>query len=98
MPQDGPYGYHEHAAAFDELSCKWADTLDADVLTKQAATYVPEAKTCGFTGLALLQGLLTELGLEHWRPQCLKVASPDYYGMLVSQVDRVHGDSLTAEL
>ena len=86
--QDGPYGFHKHAVPYDKLSCTWADTLDADVLTKQAAEFVPQAKTCGYTGLVLLQGLLTQLGLENWAPSCMSVAWPDYYGMLVARMDR----------
>ena len=96
-PQDGPYGFHKHAEKYDELSCKWAGTLSLDVLTRQAAAYVPEAKTCGYTGLVLLQGLLTQLGLEHWVPKCLASEHPDYYGMLVGSIKRVQ-NAQTAEL
>lgn len=57
-----------------------------------------QAKTCGYTGLVMLQGLLTQLGLDHWAPKCLAVHAPDYYGMLVARFDRLQGDSYTAEL
>ena len=68
------------------------------MLTKQAAVFVPEAKTCGYTGLVMLQGMVDQLGRQQFAPACMAEHAPSYYGMLVARFDRVHKGSLTAEL
>eukprot|EP00457_Paulinella_chromatophora_P021189 gb/GEZN01023510.1/.p1 GENE.gb/GEZN01023510.1/~~gb/GEZN01023510.1/.p1 ORF type:complete len:184 (+),score=23.27 gb/GEZN01023510.1/:26-553(+) len=87
----GPYGFSYAAKPFDLLCLEWARTMDSDVITRQAALLVNEAKSCGYAGLVMLDALLQEaarmLGVtvrEAWKNQLLASAHPTYYGMMVA--------------
>ena len=83
--QDGPFGYSAAAESYDKIAGHWASSLNGSLLTKQASQYVDEAKTCGFTGLVMLQGLLQALGgSAGWSADCLANFHPTYFGMMVA--------------
>ena len=56
--KNGPYGYSPDAEPFDEAISKWGKTLNSQFLIKEATSYSTNAKSCGFTGLVLLDGIL----------------------------------------
>ncbi|MFX1253263.1 MAG: hypothetical protein ACFFCZ_16765 [Promethearchaeota archaeon] len=78
----GPYKYSEIAEPFDNLIERWATTLNADLLLKNASSLLNQALCCGYTGFVILQGLLE--GTE-FQPKVLIRANPTYYGMLVAE-------------
>lgn len=67
---------------------KWASTLDADSLLKTAAEYVDRAKSCGYTGLVMLHGLMLSAGAFSWQPDLYVNHHPSYYGMMVASFTR----------
>ena len=78
------------AEPFDLAAGRWAGTLSSEPLLVDAIKYVDEAKSCGFTGLVFLHGLLSTLkddGIA-WTPELLANEHPTYYGMLVAQFSR----------
>lgn len=57
--QDGPYGFSEDAAPYDNAVAAWVERLQPARLLRDAKRrQAGGAKSCGFTGLVLLQGLL----------------------------------------
>ncbi|XP_050402207.2 protein CA_C1420 [Patella vulgata] len=84
--KDGPYGYSDAAQPFDDACGKWVENLDEQSLTKEAASYVIKAKSCGYTGLVMLQGLLSASsgGIMSWQSQLYANYHPSYYGMMVA--------------
>ncbi|GAU90380.1 hypothetical protein RvY_02802 [Ramazzottius varieornatus] len=86
--KDGPYGYSPSAQAFDDAIGEWLQTLEPAPLLETAATYVNEALSCGYTGLVLLHGMLSEDGLRTWKPNLLINAHPTYYGMAIASMKR----------
>lgn len=56
--QDGPYGFSEDAAPFDEAVGSWVESLEPRFILVDAKRRMGGAKSCGFTGFALLQGSL----------------------------------------
>lgn len=87
---DGPYGYSPSAAVFDKAVAAWAadpchQTLEA------AADLEPTALSCGFTGLAMLQGLLCE---AEWAVRVSAVGNATYYGMMVADYARRAADDM----
>ena len=97
MPQEGPYGYSEAAQPYDDAAAQWAGTLQESALLIQAAEYADHAKTCGFTGLVMLQGMLSALS-NGWSGECLASFHPTYFGMMVATFHRSQSSNLHAEL
>ncbi|XP_064609980.1 LOW QUALITY PROTEIN: protein CA_C1420-like [Liolophura sinensis] len=86
--KSGPYGYSNASQPFDDACGKWASTLDADSLLKTAAEYVDRAKSCGYTGLVMLHGLMLSAGSFSWHPELYVNHHPSYYGMMVASFTR----------
>ena len=86
--KDGPYGYSTSAQPFDDAVGVWLKTLDPTALLETAAGYVNEALSCGYTGLVMLHGMLSEGGLKRWTPKLLINAHPTYYGMALASMKR----------
>jgi len=81
---DGPYGYSPAAAPFDKACGDWVQTLNGNYLTQIASSLVLDAKSCGFTGLVMLHGILSTTGVDQWRSVLYSNHYPSYYGMLVA--------------
>jgi aromatic ring-opening dioxygenase LigB subunit len=58
------------------------------LLLKIAADLVNDALSCGYTGLVMLHGMLSEAGLKIWRSKVLVNGHPTYYGMAVAILKR----------
>ncbi|GAU94048.1 hypothetical protein RvY_05892 [Ramazzottius varieornatus] len=86
--KDGPYGYSPSAQPFDDAVGTWLKTLDATSLLQTAAGYVNEALSCGYTGLVMLHGMLSEGGLKRWTPKLLINGHPTYFGMALASMKR----------
>lgn len=83
---DGPYGFSEAAAPFDDAVARWAATLDGEALLTVAAALVPDALSCGFPGLVLMHAALRDAGGAcGFGPRLLVRAAPTYYGMMVAE-------------
>lgn len=69
-----------------DLACgSWASTLSPAPLLQTATALVDRALSCGFTGLVMLHGLLTEAGgPSTWQPALWALGHPTYYGMMVA--------------
>lgn len=80
----GPYGYSNASEPFDKAVGEWGKTLDGKFLLQDAAKYADEAKSCGYTGLVMLHGLLTATRASQWEPRMLANFHPTYYGMMVA--------------
>jgi aromatic ring-opening dioxygenase LigB subunit len=79
----GPYGFSPAAEPFDEAVGRWGSTLNRSELTEAAASFAPDALSCGFTGLVFLDGVLGR-DRERWQPRNLANFHPTYYGMMVA--------------
>lgn len=82
---EGPYGYSETAAPFDEHIEGWLRTLhlkneDWQNHRKKAAELVNTALSCGYTGLMLLDGIIQ----GNWKGEFHAFGAPSYYGMAVA--------------
>lgn len=84
--KDGPYGYSTSTQPFDDAVGVWLKTLDPTALLETAAGYVNEALSCGYTGLVMLHGMLSEGGLKRWTTKLLINAHPTYYGMALASM------------
>ncbi|KAL5004934.1 hypothetical protein ScPMuIL_018390 [Solemya velum] len=82
--KDGPYGYSNTSEPFDRACGLWAQTLDGSSLLVTAAGYVDRALSCGFTGLVMLHGALSQEGLSSWNPKLFAIHHPSYYGMMAA--------------
>mmetsp|Transcript_47506 Transcript_47506/g.144288 ORF Transcript_47506/g.144288 Transcript_47506/m.144288 type:complete len:317 (-) Transcript_47506:52-1002(-) len=81
----GPYGYCACAAPFDAAVGRWLQSLHSVHLTEEATRQERAgAKSCGYTGLLMLDGALGRLGRDAWRPSLLALEAPTYYGMGVA--------------
>lgn len=87
---DGPYGFCECAGRFDKAVGRWLRTLDSQSLCHDATVEERAgAKSCGYTGLVMLDGALQALGGSGvWEPTCLSLEAPTYYGMGVGTFER----------
>ena len=66
-------------------SCgRWVQNLQEAELTETAAKYVNAAKSCGYTGLVMLQGMLQSDPHKQWKSTLLALGHPSYYGMMVA--------------
>ncbi|BFZ00578.1 hypothetical protein BsWGS_03620 [Bradybaena similaris] len=84
----GPYGYSNASEPFDEACGKWATTLQADYLLTTATSLVDRARSCGYTGLVTLHGLLEAGGITSWNASLRVNLHPSYYGMIVASFYR----------
>ena len=69
----------------------WAVTLEPKPLLERARSLVPDALSCGYTGLVMLHGMLASGMAGEWRPMShnpFALAHPTYYGMMVSGFER----------
>lgn len=77
--------FDETAAPFDVAIGRWGASLSLDALM-EAASVVNQAKSCGFTGMVMLHGLLTASGgTQKWVPSVEAIYHPTYYGMMVAK-------------
>lgn len=83
---NGPYGFSPAAQPFDDAVGVWLQTLDATALLETAGNLVGEALSCGFPGLVILHGMLSEGGLKQWISRMLINGHPTYYGMAVASL------------
>ena len=60
----GPYGFSKDAEPFDQACGAWARTLDSDVLLQTALKHAVNAESCGYTGLVVLDGLMSEMSAQ----------------------------------
>ncbi|MGH3049081.1 MAG: extradiol ring-cleavage dioxygenase [Gaiellaceae bacterium] len=77
---DGPYGFHEAAAAYDARLQELLAATPLDFLP--LAELVEDAKADSLWQLLVLQGAVGEQA----RAETLAYAAPTYYGMLVAEV------------
>eukprot|EP00884_Botryococcus_braunii_P011358 jgi/Botrbrau1/20222/Bobra.31_1s0019.1 len=82
--KDGPYGFDEAAEPFDKSIGAWARGAGPSALLEEAAGLVKGAKSCGYTGLVMLEGLLQASGIPWQRSVLAGPFYPSYYGMLVA--------------
>ena len=87
---DGPYGYSPSAQPFDTFVGKWAASRKPLYLLQSAAGLVDAAKSCGFTGLVMLQGMMSRANV--WTSKVLANDHPSYYGMMVAAFTRPGAD------
>jgi aromatic ring-opening dioxygenase LigB subunit len=69
--QDGPYGYSNTSIAFDAALVEWASgnpCRNQAALLERARHLQAGAKSCGYTGLVLLHGILCSSN-ENWESQ-----------------------------
>mmetsp|Transcript_26223 Transcript_26223/g.41474 ORF Transcript_26223/g.41474 Transcript_26223/m.41474 type:complete len:134 (-) Transcript_26223:91-492(-) len=86
--KDGPYGFCDCAEAYDKAVGKWGDSMNSTYIRQQAANQQTlGAKSCGFTGMIFLDGILDVIRKEsgEWESQCLANFHPTYYGMMVAR-------------
>lgn len=81
--KSGPYGFSTAAEPFDKACGAWVTTQDSDKLLVEAASYVNKALSCGFTGLAMLDGML-KASPNHWHSRLYANFHPSYYGMMLA--------------
>ena len=78
-----PYPPCECATTFDNACTNWAITLNSSSLLIDAAAVVDDALSCGYTGMVILHGIISNRNPK-FIPQLLAYAAPTYYGMLVA--------------
>ena len=81
--KSGPYGFSTAAEPYDKACGEWVTTQDSDTLLVKAASYADKAKTCGFTGMVMLNGML-KASSEDWQSRLLANYHPSYYGMMLA--------------
>eukprot|EP01084_Bolivina_argentea_P181670 313728_1 len=88
-----PYGNCDCAQLFDDNISKWIKTMNRDFLLKDARyQQLKGAKSCGFNGFVLLQGIFDASMEEEntdWMSQLHANYHPTYYGMAVGNFTRI---------
>jgi aromatic ring-opening dioxygenase LigB subunit len=86
----GPYGYSPTAEPFDRACGQWAKNFvkNSNELLVNARELADDAKSCGYTGLVLLHGMLSSAGSNHWTSRLLGNEHPTYYGMMAAIFSR----------
>ena len=79
----GPYGFSPAAQPFDDCCAEWARTLFGPPLLEEAKTLLNDAKSCGYLGLVMLHGVLSQRS-EAWDCSLHSISHPTYYGMMVA--------------
>jgi len=99
---DGPYGYSDQSAVFDQAVGVWAadPCRQAAALLGHARSLQPQALSCGFTGMVMLHGILcsnddntaaTAHGaVLEWDAHVWANRNVTYYGMMVASYERIH--------
>lgn len=89
--EDGPYGYSNSSQPFDNTVGTWAmdPCQHSSHLLEKARSLQNEAKSCGFTGLVLLHGVLChEKGSNNFKATVLANRNATYYGMMAATYER----------
>lgn len=80
------FGFSGRAEAFETAVAEWAESLDASRLMVAARRDVDEIMSCGWLGLAILQGIFDEKAGSSgtlWKPGfSVGPFHPTYYGMI----------------
>ncbi len=97
-----PYPFDPDAQPFDDLCHFWAKfdidkdaaaegSVSNETLIKKAGALTDHIGSCGYTGLAVLQGILTsaagdldQTAAQEFTAHFLDYSWPTYYGMLVA--------------
>jgi aromatic ring-opening dioxygenase LigB subunit len=79
--QNGPYGLHKDAEAFDSLIEKWVVNQTTSTLIEEALPLLDRALCCGYTGIIILNEILKKHVFNH---SVHAYAHPTYYGMLIA--------------
>lgn len=90
--ENGPYGYSNTSALFDKSIGIWASNpcTNSNHLLSIAATLQPNAKSCAFTGLVLLHGILCGSNSSNnnhtrqWNSHVSVNLNATYFGMMVA--------------
>ena len=90
---DGPYGYSNTSALFDAAVNRWAqDPCSHDgqnSLLVEARDLQVDAKSCGYTGLVMLHGMLCSCcTVTEWVSHVAVNRNATYYGMMAAQFQR----------
>ena len=56
------YGFSKDAEPFDEACGRWARSVDSEELLSTALPHATNAKSCGYPGLVILDGLMNHAG------------------------------------
>ena len=89
----GPYGYNPAADRYEDAIKAWIKAINTQRLLNSSWSDVEEeqaagAMSCGFTGLAMIHGVMRSTCKE-WRSHLYELLVPTYYGMMVSSWSRV---------
>lgn len=102
---NGPYGYSNASAAFDDAVGIWAadPCRQSAALLEQARSLQSRALSCGFTGMVLLHGMLcsgdidivdeNNVTAQQWDSHVWANRNVTYYGMMVASYERVFESS-----
>jgi aromatic ring-opening dioxygenase LigB subunit len=85
---DGPYGFHERAAEFDQLVVEAVRANDLGKLLDVDAGLLADAKPDAWWQMLMLHGALTATA-KHWQAELLSYEAPTYYGMLCAAFELV---------
>lgn len=89
--QDGPYGFSNSSSYFDSVIGDWASdpchNLESLIT---ASRFQTEARSCGFTGFVLVQGMMCGHTSAKWTASVLANNNATYYGMMVAQYKRIY--------
>lgn len=77
----GPYGFHESAAVFDDLVQTWARKPQRQILN-ELLRLQPTAMACGMAGLIVAQTILENVSFSC---DMVTYAVPTYFGMMVAR-------------
>ena len=85
---NGPYGFHERAAEFDDLVVQAVETNDLGRLLRVDEALLEDAKPDAWWQMLMLHGALTASG-RAWQSELLSYEAPTYYGMLCAAFEPV---------
>jgi aromatic ring-opening dioxygenase LigB subunit len=83
---DDPYGFSPCAQPFDNFISQWIETRDSSVLIEKALDILSDAKSCGYSGLVILDGIIHSCMEKSIACQVYVNEHPTYYGMIVAQI------------
>ena len=86
--EQGPYGYSNSSALFDEALGRWAENPceHSEYLLNVAKRLQPSALSCGFTGYALWHGMMmcSSSKRKTYQSRVLANLNVTYYGMMAA--------------
>jgi aromatic ring-opening dioxygenase LigB subunit len=84
--QQGPYGYSNTSAPFDDAIGKWAASPyeHTDALLQNAKQLQPHALSCGFTGYVLWHGMMMSSVTKQMSAKVIANLNVTYYGMIAA--------------